>query len=80
MRERFLSEKNLATATALDEFARKRGHTLLELAFSWLTSHAVVASVIAGASTPEQVRANAGATNWQLTPEELRAIDGFTQR
>jgi aryl-alcohol dehydrogenase-like predicted oxidoreductase len=53
----------------LDAFARERGHTLLELAIAGLASQPGVSSVIAGATTPQQVRANAAAAAWQLSPE-----------
>jgi aryl-alcohol dehydrogenase-like predicted oxidoreductase len=72
---RFLNERNQEIAEALARFAAARGHTLLELAFSWLASHRAVASVIAGATSPEQVRANAAAVSWRLTPEDLAEID-----
>jgi aryl-alcohol dehydrogenase-like predicted oxidoreductase len=64
-------------AESLIEFAESKGHTILELAFSWLLSHNVVASVIAGASKPEQIRANARAADWQLTAEDLAQIDAI---
>ena len=76
--ERFLNEENLRVTAALESFAEKRGHTLLELAVSWLTSDDVVASVIAGATTPEQVRANVAAAGWELSPEDRREIDQIT--
>ena len=75
---RFTTEKNVGVAEALKAFAASRGHTLLELAISWLASRPQAASVIAGATTPEQVRANAAALNWQLTREELVEIDRLT--
>jgi aryl-alcohol dehydrogenase-like predicted oxidoreductase len=56
---------------ALEAFAEARGHTLLELAVSALASQPGIDTVIAGATSPEQVRANAAAGDWQLTPEEL---------
>jgi aryl-alcohol dehydrogenase-like predicted oxidoreductase len=59
---------------ALERFAAERGHTLLELAIGALASQPAVVSVITGAMTPEQVRANAAAGSWQLTPEELAAV------
>ena len=59
---------------ALERFAAERGHTLLELAIGALASQPAVVSVIAGAMTPEQVRANAAAGNWRLTPDELAAL------
>ncbi len=71
MRTRFLTEERVKKAAPLDRFARARGHTLLELAFSWLAAEPTVASVIAGASTPDQVRANARAAEWTLSAEEL---------
>lgn len=72
---RFTTDKNVRIAEALKAFAAARHHTLLELAFSWLASRHQVASVIAGATSPEQVRANAAAANWSLTREELAEID-----
>jgi aryl-alcohol dehydrogenase-like predicted oxidoreductase len=55
----------------LTAFAEERGRTLLELAFAWLLSQRPVASVIAGATRPEQVRANAAASSWRLTEDEV---------
>ena len=71
------TEKNLAIVESLIEFAETRNHTILELAFAWLLSHKPVASVIAGASKPEQVRANTKAANWQLTLDDLAGIDAI---
>jgi aryl-alcohol dehydrogenase-like predicted oxidoreductase len=76
---RFTTEKNVATAEALKAFAAAHGHTLLELAFSWLLSRSQIASVIAGATSPEQVRANAATANWSLNREELAEIDSLTR-
>ena len=75
---RLLSERNLEVVERLIAFAQSRGHTLLELACSWLASHGVVASVIAGATTPAQARANARAVDWRLDDDELRAINAST--
>jgi aryl-alcohol dehydrogenase-like predicted oxidoreductase len=69
------TEDNLAKADTLKQFAESRGHTLLELAFSWLLSKRMIASVIAGAKTPAQVAANAAAPNWSFSSEELAEID-----
>jgi aryl-alcohol dehydrogenase-like predicted oxidoreductase len=66
---------NLAIADALRQFAESRGHSLLELAFCWLLSRGVVASVIAGATRPDQIQANAAAADWRLTPDDLREVD-----
>jgi len=71
------TEQNLVIMESLIEFAELKDRTILELAFSWLLSHKEVASVIAGASKPEQVRANTKAVSWQLSPEELAEIDSI---
>ena len=76
---RFTTDRNVAIAEALKAFAAARGHTLLELAFSWLLSRPQVASVIAGATAPEQVRSNAAAVNWSVSQEELAEIDRLTR-
>jgi aryl-alcohol dehydrogenase-like predicted oxidoreductase len=76
--ERYLNEANHEKVERLKAFAEQRGHTLLELAFSWLLAHRVVASVIAGATKPEQVEANAKAAEWELTKEELTEVDRIT--
>ncbi|HTQ80941.1 MAG TPA: aldo/keto reductase [Thermoanaerobaculia bacterium] len=73
--ERFLNDRNRQIAEALDDFATRRGHTLLELAFSWLLHQPQVSSVIAGATSPEQISANIQAAGWQLSPEDLAEID-----
>jgi aryl-alcohol dehydrogenase-like predicted oxidoreductase len=59
----------------LIEVAEQRGHTLLELAFSWLLSRTRVASVIAGATSADQVRSNVAAATWRLSSEDLAAVD-----
>ena len=74
------TRENLEIADRLREFAESRGHSLLELAFAWLASHKVVASVIAGAKSPEQVRSNARAADWKLDDSDLAAIEGIAGR
>ena len=69
------SDDRLARMEALRHFARSRGHSLLELAFAWLLARPVVASVIAGATKPEQVGGNAAAATWTLSDEDLAAVD-----
>ena len=70
-----LSDRNLAIVEELIQFAESRGHSILELAVSWLLVRPVVASVIAGATKPEQVRANVDAAGWRLTETDLAEID-----
>jgi aryl-alcohol dehydrogenase-like predicted oxidoreductase len=74
---KLLTEENLDKVEALIDFAESRGRTLLELAFSWLLAHRVVASVIAGATSAAQVRANASAATWKLGADDLEEIDSL---
>jgi aryl-alcohol dehydrogenase-like predicted oxidoreductase len=72
--ERLLTDRNLAVVEQLLEFSESRGHTILELAFSWLLTPPVVASVIAGATSSEQARSNAAAASWELTDTEMEEV------
>jgi aryl-alcohol dehydrogenase-like predicted oxidoreductase len=73
---RYLTDNMLRLADNLGKFAAERGHSLIELAISWQLSNPLICSVIAGASKPEQIEANAAAgTGWRLDPEELAAVD-----
>ncbi len=74
---RFATEANLKRVEKLIPFAERRGHTLLELAFAWLLARPVVASVIAGATKPDQIRANAAAAGWQLSEADMQEIDAI---
>lgn len=72
-----LTDENLDKVEALIDFAEVRGKTLLELAFSWLLAHRAVASVIAGATSREQVRNNAAAAVSKLGANDLEEIDSI---
>jgi aryl-alcohol dehydrogenase-like predicted oxidoreductase len=74
------TKENLELVEALSTFAESRRHTIVELAVSWLASRPSVASVIAGATSPEQVRANAGAVGWKLTEPEADEIEAILSR
>jgi len=78
--DRLLTERNLAIVEELIEFSESRGHTILELAFSWLLTRPAVASVIAGATSPEQVRSNAAAAGWKLNDAELAEVGAIVTR
>jgi aryl-alcohol dehydrogenase-like predicted oxidoreductase len=75
-----LTDRNLAIVDELIEFSESRGHTILELAFSWLLTRPAVVSVIAGATSSEQAKRNASAAGWRLTDEELADIDSIVSR
>jgi aryl-alcohol dehydrogenase-like predicted oxidoreductase len=78
-RERALSDKVFGTVEALTAFAAERDRTLLELAMSWLAGLPNLSSVIAGATSADQVRANAAAVSWRLTDDERDEVDRITQ-
>jgi aryl-alcohol dehydrogenase-like predicted oxidoreductase len=69
------TEQNLTLAERLTKFAETHGHTLLELAMSWLACQPAVASVIAGAKSAAQLKANAAAASWKLSGGELVEVD-----
>jgi aryl-alcohol dehydrogenase-like predicted oxidoreductase len=78
--DRWISDANWTIVERLEEFASQRGHSLLELAFSWLAARPTVASVIAGATTPDQVEQNVRAIAWKLSGEEMDEIDRVTHK
>jgi aryl-alcohol dehydrogenase-like predicted oxidoreductase len=78
--DRYMNDANWAIVEKLAAFATAQGHTLLELAFSWLAARPTVASVIAGATTPAQVTQNVDAAGWKLTAEELAEVDKITAK
>jgi aryl-alcohol dehydrogenase-like predicted oxidoreductase len=77
---RYMTEANWAIVEKLEGFAAEHGHTMLELAFSWLASRPMVASVIAGAMTPEQLEQNVRAASWKLSAADMTEIDRLTQK
>jgi aryl-alcohol dehydrogenase-like predicted oxidoreductase len=79
LRDRYVTPRNEEIVEQLQAFAQARGHSLLELAFSWLAGRPLVASVIAGATRVEQVEQNVNAIGWKLTAEDLAEIDRITQ-
>jgi len=74
-RARFLDDARFSAVEKLSSFARARGHTLLELAISWLATNPAVVSVIAGATRPEQIEANVAAAGWKLSDDERAEVD-----
>ena len=79
MASQVMNEANFATLERLEDFARARERTILELAVSWLASQPEVSSVISGATTPEQVSENVNAGGWKLSREELDEVDKLTR-
>jgi aryl-alcohol dehydrogenase-like predicted oxidoreductase len=74
---RVMSERNFDQVDHLQAFAAERDHTILELAFAWLAAQPAMTSIIAGATTPEQVGANVAAVDWQLSEADLVQLDAL---
>jgi aryl-alcohol dehydrogenase-like predicted oxidoreductase len=79
LRDRYVTPHNEDMVEKLKAFAQARGHTMVELAFSWLAARPQVASVIAGATRVEQVEENVKAIDWALSANDLAEIDGITK-
>jgi len=75
--EKVMSTENLGKVTALAELAAGEGHSVLDLAFAWLLSRPALASVIAGATKPEQIRANVAAGSWELPPDLVARVEAI---
>jgi aryl-alcohol dehydrogenase-like predicted oxidoreductase len=75
-----LSDERLAVVAALDELAGREGHSVLDLAFGWLLARPAVASVIAGATRPEQIAANVAAGAWRPGADVLAGVDTIAPR
>jgi aryl-alcohol dehydrogenase-like predicted oxidoreductase len=70
-----LTDDAFDTVEALDGFAKERGITLLDVAIGGLAAQPAVASVIAGATSREQVERNVAAGQWQPTAEDLAELN-----
>jgi len=79
MSGRILNDRNFEMLEPLEQFAEERGHTILELAIGWLASLPHVGSVIAGATSPEQVAQNVAAAAWALDADEMAEVDAITK-
>jgi aryl-alcohol dehydrogenase-like predicted oxidoreductase len=74
-----LNDANFETLGKLEDFAKQRDHTMLELAIGWLASQPSVSSVISGATKPQQVEQNVAAGAWKLTAEEMAEVAQITR-
>ena len=72
---RLLTDANFDRLDKLRVFAAECKHTVTEVAIAWLLSHQWISSIIAGATTTQQVSQNVAAANWKLTPEEVSEIE-----
>ncbi len=71
------TDHNFDILEQLEDFCAERGHTILELAFAWLLASPSVSSVIAGATRPEQIEANAASASWDLSAEDLATVNSI---
>ncbi len=77
---RYMNDTNWGIVENLEAFCAARGKTLLELAFAWLLAHNAVPSVIAGATSAEQVEQNVRCAAWKLNPAEKAEVDQLSRR
>ena len=73
-----LSDRNFDVVEPLEAFAAQRGVSMAAVALGWLAAQPQVTSVIAGATSPEQVAANVEATAWEPTEDDLAELDRIT--
>jgi aryl-alcohol dehydrogenase-like predicted oxidoreductase len=78
--KRAMSDENFDKVDELTTFAMECGHSILELAMSWLASKPYVPSVIAGATSGEQVRQNVAAATWKLGADEISQVEAISKR
>ena len=74
------TDENFSIVEKLNAFAKQHGHSLLELAFSWMAARPTTASIIAGATKPEQIDANVDAIGWKMTPEQISEVDNLSAK
>jgi aryl-alcohol dehydrogenase-like predicted oxidoreductase len=74
-----LSDPELATVERLTAFAQRHGRSMVELAIAWIAAHRPVASVIAGATKVDQVRANVAAADWELNEDDMAEVDALLE-
>jgi aryl-alcohol dehydrogenase-like predicted oxidoreductase len=76
----YVTDENFSIVDKLNAFAKQHGHSLLELAFSWMAARPTTASIIAGATKPEQIDANVDAIKWKMTPEQISEVDNLSAK
>ena len=76
----YLTEENFEIVDKLNAFAKKAGHSILELAFGWMASRPTTASIIAGATRPEQIDANVESIGWVMSHSEIDEVDKISEK
>ena len=75
--QQYMTSENYAKLAALTAFSEERDHTINELAHAWLLAHPMVSSVISGATKVEHVKANAAASEWILSTDDVSKVNGI---
>ncbi len=75
--QRYMTDANYSLVERLEVWAREREHTMAELAHAWLLARPEVCSIISGVTRPDQLRANARAADWQLTPDDYNEVNAI---
>lgn len=73
--QKYMTEDNYDKVEKMTVWAKERGYSMVDLAHAWLLAHPAVCSVISGATKVEQIQANAKGAEWELTDEELDAVN-----
>jgi aryl-alcohol dehydrogenase-like predicted oxidoreductase len=75
--QEYLTEENFDVVEAVEAFASERDVSMVQVALGWLLAQEAVPAVTAGATSPEQVRANAKAADWEPSAEDMAALEGL---
>jgi aryl-alcohol dehydrogenase-like predicted oxidoreductase len=78
--QEYLTDDNFDVVEAVERFAVERELSMVQVALGWLLSREAVPAVTAGATSPEQVRANAAAADWEPTADDLSALQELLDR
>lgn len=73
--QKYMTDRNYDKVEAMESWAQERGHTMGELAHAWLLGHPEVSSVISGATSLDQIKANAASASWKLAQDEMAEVN-----
>lgn len=78
--EMFATQENFDITEKLETFAKDKGKTLLDVAIGWLANQDYIPSVIAGATSPQQIASNIEAANWKMSQEEISEVSHLSRK
>lgn len=73
--QKYMTDTGYDKVEAMESWSKERGHTMVELAHAWLLAHPAVSSVISGATSINQITANAASAAWGLSSDELAEVN-----